>query len=362
MAADARAGREPQPLDEQKVRAFAGKLFGFYNGAMLTFMVDIGRRTGLFEAAARGPATSAELATRAGLHERYVREWLAALTAGGVFVHEPVAGVFTLPPEHAASLTGDGGANLSRLSLSATLLAKHVPAVAAAFASGGGVPYAAYRPEFTVEQDIVARGRHDAFLLSGYLAVGDLRERLAAGGRVADVGCGTGHAVNLMGRAFPDSTFIGFDIAEDALALGAEEARAFGLSNVRFERHDAAELPVEPPFDLITSFDAIHDQARPAAALRRVRQALASGGVYLMVEPRAGSRLEDNLKNPGAPFAYAVSVLHCLTVSLAEGGTGLGTLWGEELARQMLAEAGFTAIDVTPAPDRLNNLFVCRAG
>ncbi|HLZ69747.1 MAG TPA: class I SAM-dependent methyltransferase [Dehalococcoidia bacterium] len=360
MAAADEATQKLQPADPREVRAFAGKLFDFYNGAMVTFMVDIGRRTGLFEAAARGPASSAELAGRAGLQERYVREWLAALTAGGVFTYEPAGGIYILPPAHAACLTGDPRTNLTAPSRLPVLLGKFVPALAECFVNGGGVPYSAFRPEFTESQTITSRTRHDAWLLDGYLAVGGLRERLAAGARVADVGCGTGHAVNLMGRAFPVSSFTGFDIAADALALGEAEAREFGLPNVRFVRRDVAELPAQPPFDLITSFDAIHDQARPAAVLRGIRSALAPGGAYLMVEPRAGSNLEENLRNPGAPFAYGVSVLHCLTVSLAEGGAGLGTLWGEQIARRMLGEAGFTSVEVTPAPDRLNNLFLCR--
>lgn len=351
-----------QQLDQGKVREFAGRLFGFYNGAMLTYMVNIGSRTGLFEAAAQGPATSAELAQRTGLSERYVREWLATLTAGGVFSYEPAAQTYTLPPEHAVSLTGDAATNITGPSLTATMMGKHVPAVAAAFASGGGVPYSAFRPEFTDDQDTVSRRRHDAFLLSGYLAVSDVRARLAAGARVADVGCGTGHAANLIAQAYPRANVTGFDFAEDAIVRGEAEARALGLTNVQFVAQDVAALPSEPPFDLITSFDAIHDQAQPAGVLARIRAALAPDGVYLMVEPRASSNLEDNLKNPAAALAYGISVLHCMTVSLAEGGTGLGTMWGEQRARAMLADAGFTAVEVSTAPDRVNSIFVCRPG
>ena len=350
-----------QELDQGRVRAFAGRLFGFYNGAMLTYMVNLGSRLGLFEAAAQGPATSAELASRTGLSERYVREWLATLTAGGVFDYEPATATYTLPPEHAVSLTGDAATNITGPSMTATMMGKHVPAVAAAFVSGGGVPYSAFRPEFTEDQDTVSRRRHDTFLLTGYLAVPGVRERLEAGARVADVGCGTGHAANLIAQAYPRANVTGFDFAVDAIGRGEAEAEALGLTNVRFVAQDVATLPTEPPFDLITSFDAIHDQAQPAAVLARIRAALAPGGVYLMIEPRASSNLEDNLKNPAAPFAYGISVLHCMTVSLAEGGTGLGTMWGEQRARAMLDEAGFTTVDVLNAPDRVNSIFVCGA-
>jgi SAM-dependent methyltransferase len=347
-------------MDQDRVRAFASTLTGFYNGALLSFMVNIGRRTGLFEAAAQGPATSVELAARAGLQERYVREWLAALTAGGVFTYDPATATFTLPPEHAVSLAGDPKTNLTGPSHLPVLLGKFVPAVAECFVRGGGVPYSAFRPEFTELQTINSRARHDAWLLDGYLASEDLRERLTGGVRVADVGCGTGHAVNLMAEAYPASQFTGFDIAADALALGAAEAQQLGLGNVRFVQQDVAQFPGDPPFDLVTVFDAIHDQAQPAAVLRAIRRALAPGGGLLMVEPRASSRLEENLANPGAPMLYGVSLLHCMTVSLAEGGAGLGTAWGEQVARQMLAEAGFASVEVTPAPDRLNNVFWCR--
>ena len=133
-----------------------------------------------------------------------------------------------------------------------------------------------------------------------------------------------------------------------------------GLSNARFVVLDVTHLPDEPQFDLITSFDAIHDQRDPATALRRIAAALAPGGVYLMIEPKASSHLEDNLGNPFAPYLYGMSVLHCMTVSLAEGGAGLGTAWGEQAARRMLGDAGFTSIEVVDAPGPQNSIYICR--
>jgi winged helix-turn-helix protein/methyltransferase family protein len=222
------------PLDQARVEAFAGRLFELYTGGMLTFLVDIGHRTGLFAAAAAGPATSAELAERADLQERYVREWLGAMVTGGIVDHDPATGTYRLPAEHAACLTGPGSANLAPFSRLATHLAKHVDAVARAFREGGGVPYAAYRPEFTDVMDALGRGTFDELLLGAYLPlVPGLAERLAAGARVADVGCGTGHAMVLLAGAFPASTFVGYDLAADAIARARSEAEAAGLANAR---------------------------------------------------------------------------------------------------------------------------------
>jgi SAM-dependent methyltransferase len=347
-------------LDQARVEAFAGRLFELYTGGLLTFMVDIGHRTGLFAAAAAGPATSAELAERADLHERYVREWLGAMVTGGIVDHDPETGSYRLPAEHAVCLTGPGSANLAPISRLDTHLAKHVDAVARAFREGGGVPYEEFRPEFTDVMDGLGRGTFDELLLSEYLPlVPGLAERLAAGARVADVGCGTGHAIVLLAAAYPASTFVGYDLAADAVARARAEAAAAGLDNVRFEVRDAARLAVEQPFDVVFVFDAIHDQVDPDQVLDRIHAALAAGGTFVMVEPRASSNLEDNLANPLAPWLYGVSTLHCLTVSLAGDGAGLGTAWGEQAARRMLAKAGFGEVAVHGAPgDPINAVFV----
>src|SRR5262245_12768961 len=187
------------PLDETKIEEFAGRLFSTYSSAMLTYMVDLGHRTGLFETLATGPGTSQEIADRGGLTERYVREWLAAVTTGGLVGYDPTSREYTLPAEHAVCLTGEGSLNVASVSRLPTLLAQHVAGVARAFREGGGVPYEHYRPEFTDAMDAAGRGSFDGQLLTGILPLtGDLPARLADGIRVADVGCGTGHAINLM--------------------------------------------------------------------------------------------------------------------------------------------------------------------
>jgi SAM-dependent methyltransferase len=349
-----------QTLDQARVEAFAGRLMELYTGGMLTYLVDIGHRTGLFATLAEGPATSAELAARADLQERYVREWLAALASGGIVDHDPGSGSFRLPAEHAACLTGRGSANLAPLSRLDTHLAKHVDGVARAFREGGGVPYAEFRPEFTDVMDALGRGVFDELLVDAYLPlVPGLAERLAAGARVADVGCGTGHAIVLLAGAYPASTFVGYDLAADAIARARSEAAAAGLANARFEVRDAVSLTVTEPLDVVFVFDAVHDQVAPAAVLERIHAALAPGGTFVMVEPRAASDVAGNLGNPLAPLLYSVSTLHCMTVSLAGGGAGLGAAWGERLARSMLAEAGFGDVVVHDAPgDPINAVFV----
>jgi 2-polyprenyl-3-methyl-5-hydroxy-6-metoxy-1,4-benzoquinol methylase len=347
-------------LDEGRIEQFMQQTFGSYIGGMVTLMIDVGYRTGLFEAAAAGPATSEDLASRAGLQERYVREWLGAMVTSGIFEYDPASGTYTLPIEHAVCLTGEGASNVARLSLFTSMLGKHVGAVATAFREGGGVPYSAFRPEFTDVMDTMSRNVFDESLVGGFLPLAPgVTELLTSGARAADVGCGTGHALVVLATAFPASTFVGYDLAEDALERARAEAAAAGVTNVSFEVCDVAQLRVDEPFDVILSFDTVHDQVDPAAVLANIHAALVPGGPYVMVEPHASSNLEDNVGNPMAPLMYAVSTLHCMTISLAHDGAGLGTAFGEQKARQLLADAGFGEVSVHPAPgDPLDAVYV----
>ncbi len=351
-----------ETIDEERIQEFAGRIFGIYTGAMLSAMIDIGYRTGLFEAAAQGPASSPELASRAGLHERYVREWLGSMATSGIVEYDAASATYVLPLEHAVCLTGSGSGNLAPFGQLNTHLATHVPEVARVFRAGGGVPYEAFRPEFTDAMDAMGRGAFDEQLIDAWLpCASGLRETLTRGARVVDVACGTGHAVVLLAREFPQSTFTGYDIAEDAIARARAEAAAGGLTNANFEVGDVAELIVNEPLDAVFVFDSIHDMVAPAAVLSHIYDALAAGGVFFMKEPRVSSDLADNIGNPFAPLLYAVSTLHCLTVSLAHNGAGLGTAWGEQVARQMLADAGFRDVGVYEAPaDPMDAIFVTR--
>jgi SAM-dependent methyltransferase len=349
-------------VDAARVEAFAERLLSTYTDSVVTLLIDLAYRTGLLDALAAGEGTSAELAERAGLVERYVRECLGGLVTAGVVDYSAATGAYGLPPEHAACLTGPGAQNLAPISRLTALLGRHVGAVADAFHTGGGVPYSAFRPEFTDVMDEVSRGLFDGQLVDGILPiVAALPDRLAAGARVADLGCGTGHAVNVLARAYPRSQVTGYDIAADAIRRARTEAATWGLTNASFAVCDAARLPVDPPFAAVFAFDAIHDQADPAGVLARIHQALEPGGVFVMLDIKAASALEGNIGNPLAPWLYGISTLHCLTVSLAGNGAGLGAVWGEQRARQMLAEAGFTDVTVHDVPDDpLDSLYVAR--
>ena len=339
-------------LDEHRVQQFAEDLLTTFTAGMSTLMIDLADRTGLLDALATGPGTSTELADRAGLTERYVRECLGALVTASVVTYDATTATYTLPTEHAVCLTGEGSLNLAPVARVTTLLATHVTGVSRAFRDGGGVPYEQFRPEFTTVMDGLSRGLLDGQLIHGIVPLVDgLPARLARGARVADIGCGTGHAVNLLARAFPRSSVVGYDIAADAIAAARAEADAWELPNATFEVLDVAALPADPPFEVVFAFDAVHDQADPAAVLAAVRHALTPDGVFAMMDIKAASRLEDNLANPLAPWLYAVSTLHCMTVSLAHRGAGLGAVWGTELACTMLGEAGFGDVTIHDIPD-----------
>ena len=354
---------EPSTIDDQAVEEFANRLFELFTGAALSCLVDIGHRTGLFEAAVEGPATSAELATRAGLDERYVREWLGAMVTAGIYEYEPSITSYWLPREHVACLTGDGVENLAPVALLTTMLARHVDGVTDAFRRGGGVPYEAFVPEIHHVMEALWGPMHRNLLVPAIVPLAPgLAERLTAGARVADVACGTGDALLALAASYPESTFVGYDLDTDAIARACGKAASCGLTNVRFEQCDAAELTVDEPFDAVFVFNAVHDQTAPAQVLERIRDALVPDGVLVMDEPRVSSNLEDNVGNPLAPFTYAVSTLHCLTVSLAAGGAGLGAAWGEQVACRMLTDAGFDDVVVVhDAPgDPGNAVFVTR--
>src|SRR5262245_23078701 len=229
------------------VKQFGGKLLNIYTGGVLTKLIEVGYQVGLFEASKSGSATSEELSERAGLKERYVREWLGAMTTSGIYSYDPESKRYTLPEEHAALLSGDTAQNLSPLSRMINHFGTHLPKLIACFRAGGGIPYSAYRPVFTQCLDDVWRRIYDQQLVGGFIgAVEGLAEALRRGMRVLDVGCGTGHAMNLLAREFPASWFWGYDIAEDAIDSARAEAKKMGLSNATFEVVDVTSLPSEP--------------------------------------------------------------------------------------------------------------------
>jgi len=338
-----------RPFDAAKAEAFQARVLDVLNGGALALMMSIGHQTGLFDAmAGRPPATSQELAAATGLDERYVREWLAAMATGRVLELEPRTARYRLPDEHAGVLTRAAGAhNFALTAQYLPLLASVEQAIVECFRNGGGVPYPAFQRFHAVMAEESA-AVHDVALLDVTLPlVPGALEWLRSGCDVLDVGCGRGHALNLMARAFPASRFVGYDLSAEAIAAARDEAAQLGVGNVGFETRDVTKLGHANAFDLVTAFDAIHDQGFPEQVLRGIARALRPGGAFLMVDIAGATSVAENLDHPLGPYLYTVSCMHCMTVSLAQGGVGLGTMWGEEKARQLLAEAGFNKVDVT---------------
>jgi ubiquinone/menaquinone biosynthesis C-methylase UbiE len=354
-----------QQIDQAKAEAFAGTMVGIINGAMLSLMTSIGHRTGLFDKMAGLPAsTSEEIAEAAGLNERYVREWLGAMVTGRIVDYDASSSRYRLPPEHAMSLTRAAGpGNLATFNQFTSLMGNVEDKLIDAFRNGGGVPYSEYErfQELMAEESTQVV---DATLIEGTLPiVPGLVARLEEGIDVLDVGCGSGHAINVMARAFPKSRFTGYDFSEEGVSVGQREAKDWGITNSKFVVKDAATIDEAAAYDLITAFDAIHDQAAPTKVLANISRALRPGGVFLMIDIAASSNLEENMDHPLAPMLYTASTMHCMTVSLALGGEGLGTAWGEQLARQMLAAAGFTKVETKSVEgDIMNAYYVCTKG
>ena len=334
-------------FDEVKAAAFGERVLDVLNGASLALMTSVGHQAGLFDRMAELPAaTSQEIADAARLDERYVREWRGAMLTGRFVEYDIQSDTYRLPPEHAKSLTRAAGAdNLAIASQYIALLGAVEQEIVACFRKGGGVPYS----EFEGFQRIAAEESvafHDVALIETTLPlVPGLVERLREGIDVLDVGCGSGHAVNLMAQAFPKSRFGGCDFSSEGVERARGEARALGLANARFDVLDVARLEDVEAYDFVTAFDAIHDQAQPAAVLDGIARALRPEGIFLMVDVAASSHVHENLDHPMAPYLYTVSCMHCMTVSLALGGEGLGAMWGEQKAREMLGAAGFARVE-----------------
>jgi SAM-dependent methyltransferase len=352
-------------FDPRRASAFAERMRDVLNGGALALMASLGHRTGLFDVMARlAPSSSEAIAEHAGLDARYVREWLGAMVTGGVVEYDPERSRYALPAEHAACLSRAARPhNLGASAQWIPLLGGVEDEIVACFERGGGVPHASFGRFHAVmveqsDQSVVAR------LLESILPlVPGSAEALAAGIDVLDVGCGRGRALLRMARAWPKSRFAGYDLSPDAIADARAEAQRQGLANLRFEVRDLAELDEREAFDLVTAFDTIHTQARPAQALAAVARALRPAGSFLMQEIAGTGRLERDAEHPFGPLLYTISCLYSLTVSLAEGGAGLGAMWGAECALRMLAEAGFARRELRSLPgDPVHHYYLARRG
>ena len=336
-----------------RAEQFVGKFVEDMGAAARACLGYIGDRLGMFKAmAGAGPVTVEELTRRTGLHARYVRAWLETMVAAEYVEYQPAGKTFLLPPEHAAVLADEESPLFMGAMLAGQMpLALVTPKVEEAFRTGKGVQYSEYPPELF---EALARGSAANFkhkLVQTWIPVmPQVEERLRAGGTAADVGCGQGVASLVMAKAFPQSRFWGFDIHVPSIERARANAQAQGLADrVTFEAVDGVKLPARQ-FDVISSFDVLHDSADPPAIVRAVRRALAPEGTYLAMEPNLSPKLEENIHLWGR-FIYPVTTLYCLSVSLGQGGAGIGSDINEGMLRGWSQMAGLSRFRKLPIKD-----------
>ena len=353
-------------FDSLKADGFADRLVTALNESAMCVMLSVGHRTKLFDHLdGQPPASSSTIARQANLDERYVREWLNALVVSKVIEYNPEDKTYYLPHEHAAFLTRrstDG--NIAVFAQYITMMGTVEDDIVDCFHNGGAVPYEKF-PRF---HEVMAEDSGQTVLssLEEYILplVPGLVEQLEDGIRILDVGCGRGRALNLLAELYPNSRFVGIDLSKEAIDYANNEASKKGLTNVLFEVQDVTdfnETSNARQYDLITTFDAVHDQSRPLNVLKGIYNALKEDGVYLMQDIHGSSEVHNNMDHPVGPLLYSLSTTHCMTVSLAQGGDGLGTMWGREKATELLNTVGFTQIQIEQLEhDFQNDYFVIR--
>lgn len=347
-------------FDPAKSEAFAGRFLTVLNNGALCLMVSVGHRTGLFDVMSKSPpATSEEIAARAALNERYVREWLGAMVTAGVVEIDPATTRFSLPAEHAAYLTRAAAAdNMAAFAQYIAVMGCVEDDIVECFRKGGGVPY----EKFVRFHEVMAEDSGQSVLstLESHILplLPGLTGRLAQGIRVLDLGCGRGRIMLRLAELYPRSRFVGMDLSADAIGFARDEASKKDRNNIEFVAVDLSNFDKtadSEAFDFITTFDAVHDQARPLSVLKGIHRALKANGVYLMQEIKGSSYVYNNLALPLGTFLYTISCMHCMTVSLAQGGEGLGAMWGEEKTRDYLERAGFRSVEKHELAHDINN-------
>lgn len=336
---------EQQPLDPEKLQQFVFRAVEEVGATLNAALVVMGDKLGLYRAlAGAGPLTPSELAERTGTAERYVREWLNAQAAGGYVAYEPGSGRYTLPPEQAVALTEeDSPAYLPGFFQIALGSVTDSPRITEAARTGAGVGWHDHVHDVHEGCERFFRPGYNANLVSAWLpALDGVVDKLERGGSVADVGCGHGASTIVMARAFPNARFHGSDYHDGSIATARERAQEAGVADrVRFDTAPAAAYAGDG-YDLVTMFDCLHDMGDPVGAARHVRSTLADDGTWMIVEPAAGDRVEDNL-NPVGRAYYSFSTLLCTPASLSqEVGLALGAQAGEARIREVVERAGFT--------------------
>jgi len=332
--------------DPGKLEQFMGKMLGDMGAAMSGALVITGVKLGLYKALAKGPATSAELAERTGLAERYVREWLAAQAASGFIDCEPDSGIFSLSPEQHMVFANEDAPTYVAPAFEVIASAYiDEPKITEAFRTGGGVGWHEHHECLFRGTENFFRPGYRANLVSAWLpALDGAVARLEEGAKVADIGCGHGASTIIMADAFPHSRFIGFDYHDASIRRArAAAAEAGSPANLEFEVASAKDAPGSD-YDLVCCFDCLHDMGDPVGAARRIRAMLKEDGWFMLVEPFAGDSLADNL-NPVGRMFYSASTFICTPASLSqEVGLALGAQAGEARLAKVLREAGFTRI------------------
>jgi SAM-dependent methyltransferase len=349
-----------RPLDQAKTEAFVGKVLGDTSATLTTILAALGDRLGLFkELSSNGPATSEQLALRASIDERYAREWLGGMSAAGYLEYDPSTKSFSLPPEHAPALGQEsgpfffGGVYQMLPSMLGIL-----DQLTQAFRNGGGVPQSAYDASLWDGMERFTGCWFENLLTQEWIpAMPDVQAKLERGASVADVGCGRGRALIKLAQTFPNSRYIGYDAFGPTIERASQNAAAAGVSErVNFRQLDATSgLPEK--YDLITTFDVVHDAVDPLGLLRSIREALQPDGIYVCLDINCSDKLEENVGPLGAMF-HGFSVLYCMTTSLSRGGAGLGTVgFHESKVKELCGEAGFSNVRRLPLENPFNNLY-----
>jgi SAM-dependent methyltransferase len=355
------AAAQSQQLDWNRVKKFAEQAVGDVATTAQTVLSYIGDRLGIFKAmAGAGWVTSAELAARTGLSERYLREWLGAMAAARYVEYDAGAHKFLLPPEHAMVLANEDspfffGGGFQTIGGNASV----IPKVVEAFRTGKGVRQSEYPAETFAAIERFTAPIYKHHLAKWLPAMPQVVDALNNGASALDVGCGSGRAAITIAKAFPKARVFGYDAHPPSIERARANARAEGVADrVTFDVVDCMKLPAER-WDFITTFDVVHDSVDPVGLLKSIRNALKPDGTYLILEMNVSGDLKDNI-NPIGRLLYSISTLYCMTVSLADGGAGIGALMGEPKARELCREAGFTRFRRLPIEDIFSVLYEVR--
>jgi SAM-dependent methyltransferase len=349
--------------DSKRAVALAQQVGVDFGAAMTVALAYIGDRLGIFKAMAGGsPMTSLEIAQLTHLDERYVREWASTMAAAGYLDFSSADDTFRMNPEQAMVLAEEDNTFFTSGAFQyAVTCYQQIPKLMEAFRRGGGVPFADFGPEIVEAIERLFRVGYESWVANQWIpAVPDIHERLKTGAEVAEVGCGAGQCIIPVASAYSNSRFFGYDVDLHSIERARDKVvRAGTADRIAFEQIGAENLPFVDRFDLVMAFNCIHDMARPRAALAAIRRMLKPGGAFLWSEADASDKLEENL-NPVGRMLYGASTMHCMTVSLADDGEGLGVVVGENKARRMALEAGFTSFEKLEIKNPYHQIFLAR--